>query len=313
MQPFVRSLALLAMPALLVAQEMSREAPPMQRDTTTINVAADPLLRGFRWRSIGPVGQGGRVDDIAVDERNPSTYYVGFATGGIWKTINNGVTFTPVFDTYSTHSIGDIALAPSNPDILYVGTGEANNRQSSSFGNGVYKSTDAGKTFTNIGLRETQTIARIVVHPTNPDVVWVAATGRLFGPNAERGVYRSENGGRSWTRTLGLDENTGATDLVIHPGNPDVLFAAMYTRRRTAWGFASGSPATGIYKSTNGGRSWTRVTGGGLPAGTMGRVALDISRSNPNVIYAQIEAAPDKEPVMIAQQGGGPGAASIWA
>src|SRR5688572_24309846 len=276
---------LLALPASLYAQEEQPPTVQQQRDTTTINVASDPLLRGFRWRSIGPVGQGGRVDDIAVDEKNPSTYYVGFATGGIWKTVNNGVTFAPVFDTYSTQSIGDIALAPSNPNVLYVGTGEANNRQSSSFGNGVYKSTDAGRTFTNIGLRETQTIARIVVHPTNPDIVWVAATGKLWGASPDRGVYRSDNGGRTWAKTLYADENTGATDLVIHPTNPEILYAALYARRRTAFAFASGNQATGIYKSTNGGRSWTRVTGGGLPSGTMGRIALDISRSNPNVLY----------------------------
>src|SRR5687768_7211636 len=152
-----RSLVLLAWPFAALAQE------------------TDPLLRGFRWRSIGPASQGGRADDIAVVERHPSIIYAGFATGGVWKTINNGVTFTPVFDTYGTHSIGDLALAPSNPNVLYVGTGEANNRQSSSFGDGIYKSTDAGATFTHVGLRETQTIARIVVHPRNPDIVWVAA------------------------------------------------------------------------------------------------------------------------------------------
>lgn len=296
-------------PITLIAQA---NAPGQQgRDTTPppINAASDPLLRGFRWRSIGPVGQGGRVDDIAVVERTPSTFYVGFATGGIWKTTNNGTTFTPIFDTYSTHSIGDIAIAPSNPDVIYVGTGEPNNRQSSSFGDGVYKSTDGGRTFTQVGLRETQSIARVVVHPTNPDIVWVAAVGRLFGANPERGVYRSENGGRSWTRTLTVDANTGATDLVQHPTNPDILFAATYSRRRTAFGFASGGPGTGIWKSTDGGRRWSRVTGNGLPSGTMGRIALDIARSNPNVMYAQIEVAPDKEPVMVAQQGqGGPGA-----
>src|SRR5690606_19839295 len=183
-------------------------------------------LRSFRWRSIGPAGQGGRVDDIAVSERDPHTFYIGFATGGLWKTTNNGTTFTPIFDTYGTHSIGDIALAPSNPDIIYIGTGEANNRQSSSFGDGVYKSTDAGRTFTHVGLRETQSIARIVVHPTNPDIVYVAAMGHLFGPNEERGLFKSTDGGRTWQKSLYVDANTGATDVVMHPTNPNVLFAA---------------------------------------------------------------------------------------
>ena len=180
MTRFLRSLALLALPLTLLAQE---ETAAVQRDTgTTINAATDPLLRGFRWRSIGPVGQGGRVDDIAVVPNDPSTFYVGFATGGIWKTVNNGTTFTPIFDTYSTHSIGDIAIAPSNPDIVYVGTGEPNNRQSASFGDGMYKSTDGGKTFRSIGLRETQTIARVVVHPTNPDIVWSPPTATCSDP-----------------------------------------------------------------------------------------------------------------------------------
>ena len=167
-----------------------------------INAATDPLLRGFRWRSIGPAGQGGRVDDIAVSEQDPRIIYVGFATGGLWKSVNNGVTFQPIFDTFPVSSVADVALAPSNHDIVYVGTGEANNRQSSSFGAGVYKSTDGGKTFNEIGLRETQSISRIVVHPTNPDIVWVAANGQLFGANPERGVFKSTDGGRTFRKVL---------------------------------------------------------------------------------------------------------------
>ncbi len=237
-----------------------------------INVASDPLLRGFRWRSIGPAGQGGRVDDIAVSEQDPRIIYVGFATGGLWKSVNNGTTFQPVFDTYPVSSVGDVALAPSNHDIVYVGTGEANNRQSSSFGAGIYKSTDGGKTFTELGLRETQSIARIVVHPTNPDIVWVAANGQLFGANPERGVFKSSDGGRTFRKVLFVDNNTGATDLVIDRSNPDVLFAATYQRRRASWGFASGGPGSGIWRSENGGENWTRLGGNGLPSGTMGRV-----------------------------------------
>ena len=280
------------------------QAPPA---APLLNAATDPLLRGFAWRVIGPIGQGGRVDDIAVVERNTSAYYIGFATGGLWKTVNNGITFTPVFDTYTTHSIGAIGIAQSNPDIVYVGTGESNNRQSASFGDGMYRTADGGKTFTQIGLRETQSIARIVVHPTNPDIVWVAAPGHLFGPNAERGVFKSTDGGKTWAKVLYVDENTGATELVIHPRNPNILFAATYTRRRTSCCFVAGGPGDGIWKSTDGGVKWTRVAGGGLPGGTMGRIALDFSRSNPNVIYAQIEVAPDKLPVMVGEVPEGPG------
>lgn len=304
------ALGLLAL--TLGATALPAQGQPVDSARRLINQADDPALRGFRWRVIGPVGQGGRVNDIAVVERDPQTYYVAFATAGIWKTSNHGVTFTPTFDTYSTHSIGDIAIAQSNPEIVYAGTGEANNRQSSSFGDGVYKTTDGGTTWTNMGLRETQSIARVVVHPTNPNVVWVAATGHLFGPSAERGIYKTSDGGRTWRKTLFVDDNTGATEVVIHPRNPNVLFAATYTRRRTVWGFASGGPGSGIWKSSNGGESWSRVRGGGLPSGTMGRIGLDFARSSPNVLYAQIEVAPDKEAIAAAAQqapagGGGAG------
>ena len=304
--------AWLALPFLLAAAPIAAQ-PPQAADTmpkrAVLNVSDDPLLRPFRWRSIGPVGQGGRVDDIAVVEDDTKTFYVGFATAGVWKTTNRGTTFEPIFDSYGTHSVGDIAIAPSNPGIIWVGTGEPNNRQSSSFGDGIYKSQDAGKTFTHMGLRETQTIARVVVHPTNPEIVWVAAVGRLFGANPERGVFMTIDGGRTWTRTLFVDENTGATELLIDPSNPDRLFAATYQRRRTSWGFSGGGPGSGIWRSEDGGRNWTRLEGNGLPRGTMGRVALDIARSNPRILYAQIEVAADREQPIVAQNGAQAGGA----
>jgi hypothetical protein len=275
----------------------ARPLEARQADTTkVINVPTNDLLRPFRWRSIGPSGQGGRVDDFAVDPTDGRVFFVGFATGGLWKTTNNGVTFHPVFDTYDSHSIGDIAISPSNPKVVYVGTGEANNRQSSSFGAGLFKSADGGETFTYMGLRETQTIARIVVHPTDPDVVWVAAGGHLFGPNPERGVYRSSDGGRTWTQVLKVDENTGATDIVLDPSNPNTLFAATYQRRRTACCFVGGGPGSGIWRSDDGGDHWSRLTGHGLPEGTMGRISLNMTRANPDLVYAQIEVAANKAP-----------------
>jgi photosystem II stability/assembly factor-like uncharacterized protein len=260
-----------------------------------VNLPDSPLLQGFRFRAIGPVAQGARIDDFAVDERNPSTYYIGYAVSGIWKTTNNGTTFESIFDEYA-HSIGDLELAPSNPNILYVGTGEPNNRQSSSIGVGMFKSTDAGATFTHIGLRETQSIGRVIVHPTNPDVVWVAAVGHLFGSNEERGVFKTTDGGATWNKVLFITENTGAIDLIIDPSNPNTLMAATYERRRAGWGFVGGGPGSGIHKTTDGGRTWTKLAGNGLPLGTMGRVGLAWSRSNPNVVYAQIEVAQDNEP-----------------
>lgn len=266
-------------------------APPPPPPPPPINQSDDPLLKTFVWRSIGPANMGGRIDDIAVVDSNPSVYYVGYATGGIWKTVNNGTTFTPIFDVYSTHSIGDMAVAPSDPNILYVGTGEPNNRQSSSFGNGVYKSTDAGKTFVNVGLKDTQSIARVVVHPKNSDIVYVAAVGHLFGANKERGLYKTTDGGKTWVNTNFINEDTGFIDVVIDPKNPDVLYAASYQRRRTPHGFNGGGPGSGIWKTTNGGKTWTRLTGGGLPdgGGILGRIGLDLARSNPKVVYAQIE------------------------
>jgi len=274
----------------LIAQQ---PAPPAAQLPPPVNQSDDPMLKRFVWRSIGPANMGGRVDDIAADENNPSTFYVGFATGGIWKTTNNGTTWTPIFEKYPVSSIGDIALAPSNPEIIYVGTGEPNNRQSSSFGGGVYKSTDGGKEFVYVGLKETQSIGRVVVHPKDPNIVYVAAVGHLFGPNPERGLYKTTDGGKTWTNTKFIDNDTGFTDVVIDPSNPNLLIAASYQRRRQPWGFNGGGPGSALWKTTDGGKTWTKLTGNGLPGNPMiGRIGLDIARSKPSTIYASIEVGP---------------------
>jgi photosystem II stability/assembly factor-like uncharacterized protein len=271
------------------AQGFQQPAAPV----TPIHQTNDPILKNFTWRSIGPANMGGRIDDIAVVESTPSTYYVAFATGGIWKTVNNGTTFTPIFDEQPVTSIGDLAIAPSNPDIVYAGTGEPNNRQSSSFGAGVYKSTDAGKSWKYVGLKDTQSIARVVVHPKDPNTVYVAAVGHLFGPNPERGLYKTTNGGETWTNTKFLDNDTGFTDLVIDPSNPNVLYAASYQRRRQPWGFNGGGPNSAIWKTVNAGKTWTKLTGNGLPENPIiGRIGLDLARSKPSTIYASIEVGP---------------------
>ena len=184
--------------------------------------ARDPYLGSFRFRSIGPASMGGRIDDVEVASSNHSIIYIGFATGGAFKSVNNGTTFEPIFDNYTTSSIGDIAIHPRNADVVYIGTGEANNRQSSSFGDGIYKSTDGGKTFAHVGLRETQTIARILIDPRNPEIVYVAAPGHLFGPSTSGGMYKSTDGGKNWTRIKYVDENTGFTDVVMDPTNSRV-------------------------------------------------------------------------------------------
>lgn len=295
-------LALLAFALALAPSVYAQEGDGEAASEAVLNAPEHPLLQGFRWRSIGPTGQGGRVDDLAVHPEDTRIYYVGFATAGLWKTTNNGTTFESIFDSYETHSVGALALAPSDPEVLYVGTGEANNRQSSSFGYGVYKSTDGGATFANVGLRETQSIARVLVHPSNPDVVWVAAVGHLFGPNTERGVFKSSDGGATWRHVLAVDEDTGASDLVMDPSNPDVLFATTYQRRRTVCCFVGGGPGSGIWRSEDGGESWSPVEGSGLPGGTLGRIALAMTPADPDVVYAQIEVAADRETALSEEE-----------
>src|SRR5213076_891880 len=222
--PAVLGLALVAFAATL----LGAQAPT--RDSTMINRSPNPILSSFRFRSIGPASMGGRVDDIEVAPSDPNVIYVGYATGGVFKSDNNGTTFTPVFETYGSASIGDIAIHPTNPNIVYVGTGEPNNRQTSSFGDGLYKTTDGGKTFTKIGLAETQTIARIVIDKNNPEVVYVASPGHLFGPNPERGIFKTTDGGKTWNKIKYIDENTGFTDITIDPSSSNVLYAASYQR-----------------------------------------------------------------------------------
>ena len=261
--------------------------------TSTAIAQTNPnaVLKNLKFRSIGPATMGGRVDDLAVVESDPRIIYVGAAAGGIFKTVNGGNTWQPIFDDQPNPSIGDLALAPSNPSILYVGTGEANNRQSSSWGNGVYKSMDAGVTWTHLGLQDTRHIGRIVVHPTNPDIVYVAALGDLWGPNKERGVYKSTDGGANWTQTLAINENTGVSDIAIDPESPNILYAAAYTRRRTVFGYNGGGPDAGLYRSLNGGTQWTKMAGGLPTTGDIGRCSLDIYRRNTNIVYAEFEHA----------------------
>ncbi len=260
---------------------------------TSARAALDPgLLAGFSARSIGPAGMSGRVPAIAAVESNPNIVYAGGAAGGVWKSTNGGLTWTPVFDDQPVASIGAIAVAPSNPDVVWVGTGEGNPRNSVSVGGGVYRSLDAGRTWTHLGLDKTERIDRIVVHPTDPDVAWVAALGQAWGENPERGVYKTEDGGKTWSRVLYVDPRTGAAELVIDPRNPNKLFAAMWQYRRWPWFFKSGGPGSGLYVTYDGGRAWKRYTeADGMPKGDLGRIGIAVSRSNPDVVYATVEAA----------------------
>ena len=247
-------------------------------------------LAAFTARHVGPAVTGGRIHDVEALSGDPSTIYVATASGGLWKSVNRGITWANLWEHMPVSTFGDLAIAPSDPGILYAGTGEQQNRQSTSWGNGVYRSDDAGATWQHLGLDETHHTGRVQVHPTNPDIVYVAALGNLWRSTPDRGVYRSRDGGRSWDRVLYVDEHTGAVDLVIDPSNPDVLYAAMYQRQRRTWGFNGGGPGSGIHKTTDGGDSWRELTNG-LPEGDKGRIGIAISRSNPNVLNALVQHA----------------------
>ena len=271
---------------------LSAQRAPSASVTPPAPSLTTAMLRGLTWRGIGPATMSGRIADVAIARSPgaPDALYVGASIGGVWKSTDLGSTWDPVFDASGgMSSIGDVTVAPSNPNIVWVGTGEANSRQSSSWGDGVYKSMDAGKTWTFVGLKESRHVGRIVIHPTNPDIVYVAALGHLWGSNPERGVFRTRDGGATWEKVLFVNDFTGAVDLVMDPQDPQTIFASMYQRQRTAWGMNGGGTGSGLFRSTNGGSSWTKLAGG-LPQGELGRIGLDIYRRDGRIVYAVVEA-----------------------
>ncbi len=269
------------------------------------NPSTDPLLRGFEFRSIGPATMMGRVDDIEGSEKDPMIIYLGFATGGLWKSIDGGNHWKSQFDNMPNESVGSIGIAPSDPNVVYVGMGEANNRQSSSIGNGVWGTTDGGEHWTHLGLEDTQAIGRVVVDPTDPKTVYVAAGGHLFGANTERGLFKSTDGGHTWKKSKYIDPDTGFTDVAIDPTNPKIVYAASYQRRRTWWGFNGGGPGSALWKTTDAGNTWTKLEGPGWPKpkdGIYGRIAISVFRAKPSTIYAQVEAGASEVPVRAPQR-----------
>lgn len=282
----------------------SATAPAVLSSTATATPSATPprlsdvLFKNLKARSIGPAVMGGRVSDIAIDPRNPFVFYVGFGHGGVFKTNDNGVTFQPIFDKQPMLSIGAVAVAPSDSDVVWVGTGEANDRNSSGWGDGVYRSTDAGDTWQNVGLNESRTIARIVVDPKKPEVAYVAAMGNLWKDGGERGLFKTTDGGKTWKLVLHAesphDAHTGGGDVAIDPANSQIVYAVLYARQRTPWSFTSGPNVTGsedvggIFKSTDGGGTWKKLSGG-LP-GQTGRIGLAVSASNPKVVMAVVQS-----------------------
>ena len=245
-------------------------------------------LSGLSFRGIGPAINSGRIADIAIHPHDEGVMYVGVGSGGVWKTENAGTTFEPIFDDETSYSIGSVAIDPSAPDVIWVGTGENVGGRHVGFGDGIYKSTDGGRSWTNMGLQASEHLSTIVVHPTDGDVVWVAAQGPLWSPGGERGVYKTTDGGESWTKVLGEGEWTGATDLLLDPRNPDRLYAATWDRHRTVAAYLGGGPGSGLHVSEDGGESWTELTTG-LPNSNMGKIGLALSPQNPDRVYAAIE------------------------
>ncbi|HZC36973.1 MAG TPA: hypothetical protein VE242_15215, partial [Chthoniobacterales bacterium] len=252
-------------------------------------VVSESLYSGMKWRLVGPF-RGGRALAVQGVVGEPNVYYFGAVAGGVWKTTDGGRTWAPLFQKESVSSIGDIAVAPSDHNVIYVGTGEAAIRGDITFGDGVYKSIDGGKNWKNVGLKDSRHIGAVIVHPTNPDIVFVAALGHAFGPNTERGIFKTTDSGRTWRNVLFKDENTGGIDIVFDPYNPNTLFAALWQARRQPWYFSSGGPGSGLYRSIDGGETWQRLEGNGLPDGILGRIGVSVSGADTDRVYALIEA-----------------------
>jgi len=248
---------------------------------------------GLKFRSIGPAVASGRVMSIAVNPRNKFEYYVGVASGGVWKTVNDGTTWTPLFDKEGSYSIGWVTLDPNDPAVVWVGSGESNSQRSVSYGDGIYRSDDGGKNWQNLGLKKSEHIGRVVIDPRDSKVVYVAAEGPLWGPGGDRGLYKTTDGGKNWKAALTISENTGMVDVAMDPSNPDIIYAAAYQRRRHVWTLIDGGPESAIYKSTDAGVTWNKLKSG-LPSVEMGRIGLAVSPADPSVVYATIEAADGK-------------------
>jgi photosystem II stability/assembly factor-like uncharacterized protein len=258
---------------------------------------------GLKFRSIGPAAASGRVMSIAVNPKNKFEYYVGVASGGVWKTVNDGTTWTPVFDGEGSYSIGWVTIDPNDSSVVWVGSGESNSQRSVSYGDGVYRSVDGGKSWENLGLKKSEHVGRVVVDPRDSKVVYVAAEGPLWGPGGDRGLYKSVDGGKNWKAVLTISENTGVADVAIDPSNPDIVYASAYQRRRHVFTLIDGGPESAIYKSTDAGATWNKLKSG-LPSVDMGRIGLSVSPADPNVVYAAIEAADGKGGIFRSQDKG---------
>ncbi len=256
----------------------------------------DPALRALHWRLVGPY-RGGRTVAVAGDPAKPLVFYFGAVDGGVWKTANGGQTWRNITDGRSDiASVGALAVAPSDPNVLYVGSGEADWREDLTYGDGMWRSTDGGQRWQHLGLEDARHIAAVRVDPRDPELVYVAAMGHAFGPNATRGVFRSQDGGKTWKKVLFVDDSTGAIDLGVDPANPRILYAALWKAQRFPWGFAAGGGKSGLWKTSDGGETWTDISGSdGLPLRPLGRIGITVSPANPSRLWASVEA-PDSPP-----------------
>ncbi len=282
------------------AAGQTKEMPKPAADTSPLSTGT---FNGLNLRNVGPAVTSGRILDIAVNPKNKSEYYLATAGGGVWKTMNAGVTFTPLFDTEGSFSIGCISIDPSNPHVVWVGSGENNNQRSVSYGDGVYKSEDGGKSFKNVGLKNSEHIGQIAIDPKNSDIVYVAAYGPLWSAGGDRGIYKTTDGGKTWKQILTVSENTGFNEVHLDPRNPDVLYACAHQRRRHEWTYISGGPESAVYKSADAGATWNKIVSG-LPAEDLGRIGLAISPVNPDYIYAVVETAGDKGGIFLSTDRG---------
>ncbi|MGD8867227.1 MAG: hypothetical protein PVI01_06345, partial [Gemmatimonadales bacterium] len=261
------------------------------------------LLSGLELRNIGPALMSGRVIDVAVDQTDRSTWYVAMASGNVWKTENAGTTWETIFDKYGSYSIGAVAIDPRDHLTVWVGTGENNSQRSVGYGDGVYKSTDAGRSFEKVGLESSEHIGMIRIDPRDSDVVYVAAQGPLWAPGGDRGLYKTTDGGATWNKVLDIDENTGVSEVHFDPHNPDVLYAVSYQRRRHVWTLIDGGPGSGIWKSMDAGATWEKINRG-LPSGDKGKIGMAVSPMRPDILYAVVEATGDKSGFYRSEDGG---------
>src|SRR3989441_3739369 len=308
--------------AALVAQKPTPKRPPAaaRADTTTrpSDTTAAPkdsltrFLESFSFRNLGPAAYSGRVTARAVPRTGgySKTFYIVAAGGGVWKTSNGGITWQSVSEGLGVQTIGDLAVAPSDTNVVWVGTGEKNSLRSQWWGDGVYKSSDGGKKWTNMGLNDTRSIGRVVIHPTNPDIVYVAALGHLWGTNTERGIYKTTDGGKTWAKVLFVDDTTGFVDLEMDPVNPEVLYAAAWHRLRWGGSHIQGvGKGSGIYKTTDGGKTWTKLTDparkNGLPTERLGRIGLAVAAQDPKIVYATVQGDRGVTDPLQGRYGGG--------